>query len=261
MNPVDKIKTENENLLRFRENFRNQSVVAIEQSVKVTYDKVIRDRILFMILTHSIPYRVVKEILSSFNFPEDKFIWLEEQYYWSTAMGFSLEDNDGTLNYRIYFERGIKLSEIIEMDKNKVYRTKTITSLKWDYNSPADYNSTNYYRIIEVNHNHVFAEVKKTGFNLIPKFMMSKLNRGEPFIFYITEDENTDRKSFYTKTRNFYLSDLTPDVLSLTNQNLSEILSDLSEFKIHYFGGGTGKTGERFFNMYFLTYEKIDVYT
>jgi hypothetical protein len=261
MNPVDQIRTENKTLLEFRENFRDLDVVAIEQSVKVTMDKVIRDRILFMVLTHSIAYRRVEKILKSFNFPEDKLVWLEEQYYWSDAMGFSLEDDNGKLNYRIYFERSISLPEIIELDDSKVYRTKTISSLKWDFNEPSNYNSTNYYRIIEVNFNNVFSEVNKTGFTLIPKFMMNWLNRKQPFIFYVTEDENTDRRSFYTKLRNFYLKDLTPDVLALTKHNLSEVLKDLSEFKIHYFGGGISKTGEKFFNMYFLAYEKIDVYS
>lgn len=261
MNPVDRISTSNQTLLEFRENFRDLEIVAIEQSVKVTMDRVIRDRVLFMVLTHTIAYRKVERILLQFNFPKDKLTWLEEQYYWSDAMGFSLEDDGGKRNYRIYFERSISLPEIIELDQNKVYRTKTISSLKWDYNNPSDYNSTNYYRIIEVNHNNVFSEVNKTGFPLIPKFMMNWLNRKQPFIFYVTEDENTDRRSFYTKLRNFYLKDLTSDVLALTKCNLSEVLADLSEFNIHYFGGGISKTGEKFFNMYFLAYEKINVYS
>lgn len=256
MNPVDKVISDNPTVKHFCDVFRNHKITAIEQSVKVTKSKVIYDRVLFMIETYDMSFQDLHKIVTAFNFPKNQQEILQK-YYESDGVGFAIEAEGDITNYRVYFENSIRPEQVPILVEKKVRKKQTITSLKWYHHNPEDYNITNYYYILRnVDMGDIDIAVKNSEFNVIPKFARDAIRAGRSIFLYETEDVNSDRKSFYIRMDNQYLNDLKQDIVTFSSEKLYDSLKVFEKFPINYFAGGISKDREKFFNVYFLTYDK-----
>jgi hypothetical protein len=255
MNPIDKVISDHPAVKNFCEVFRNREISAIEQSVKVTKSKVIRDRVLIGLETYNITFNDVRKIVDAFNFPKDQYEILQE-YYESELVGFAIEAEGDISNYRIYFENGIRPSQVPRLAERKIRKKRTITSLKWDHHNPEKYNITDYYRIVtNVSLGDLGLAVENSGFAVIPKFAKDALRNKKRIFLYETEDTNSDRKSFYIRMEDQYLKDLRQDIVTFSSEKLYDSLKAFENCSINYFAAGISKDREKFFNVYFLIYD------
>ena len=141
---VDYLKTKHPVIEIFCSVFQEFDLVGIEQSVKVIGDSITKDRVLIGIPAHRISYNAMQKILEEFNFPEEHKERLED-YYHATTVIFALEVDGGKLNHRIYFEKDVTLNDVEFYAKNGIKYANTITSVKWDFETPTDCNFTKYF--------------------------------------------------------------------------------------------------------------------
>lgn len=254
MNPVDKVITENSIVKNFCEIFRNQTITAIEQSIKITKSKIIRDRVLFMIETADISYAMMEKIAKALNIPQSNIL---QDYYKSDGVGFAIEVEKDIANYRIYFENSIRPHEVPELAERKIRTKQTITSLKWNFHNPEDYTNTDYFRIINnVSIYDVDSAVEKAGFYFVPKFAKDALKKHRKLFLYETTDKNSSRKSFYIRMDDLYLNEVKQDVVAFSSEKVFDSLKIFENFRVNYYAGGISKDREKFINVYFLIYDK-----
>jgi hypothetical protein len=257
MNPIDKVITNNSVIKNFSEIFRDETITAIEQSVKITKENVIYDRVLFMIETSNISYVKMEKIAKILKIPHDEIL---DEYYRSDGVGFGIQVDDDEINYRIYFEKGILQTEIPKLAREKIRTKKTITSLKWNPNEPKDFNNTDYYRILT---NTTLLDInnaaEKACFYHSPKFAKDAFKKNKKVFLYETTDTNSERKSFYINIDDLYLNDVRQDVVNFSSEKIFDSLKIFEEFKINYFSAGVDKNNKKFMTVYFLTYDKDEV--
>lgn len=254
MNPVDQVITDNSIVKNFCEVFRNQTITAIEQSVKITKSKIIRDRVLFMIETADIPFSTIEKIVKAFNIPQSDIL---QEYYNSDGVGFAIEVEKDIANYRIYFENSIRPHEVPELAERKIRTRQTITSLKWNFHNPEEYTNTDYYRIVNnVTLYDIGDAVEKAGFHFIPKFAKDAVKKNRRMFLYETTDKNSSRKSFYIRMDDLYLNEVKQDVVAFSNEKVFDSLKIFEKFRVNYYAGGISKDKEKFINVYFLIYDK-----
>jgi hypothetical protein len=254
MNPVDRVITENSIVKNFCEIFRNQTITAIEQSVKITKSKVIRDRVLFMIETADIPFAMVEKIAKALNMPNHEIL---QDYWKSDGVGFAIEVDKEIANYRIYFENSIRPYEVPELAEKKIEKKQTISSIKWDFHAPENYTNTNYYRVVKnVTIYDVDTAVEKAGFYFVPKFAKDALKNDRRMFLYETTDTNSSRKSFYIRMDDLYLNEVKNDVVAFSSEKIFDTLKVFENFRVNYYAGGISKDKEKFINVYFLIYDK-----
>jgi len=254
MNPVDQVITDNPIVKNFCEVFRNQTIAAIEQSVKITKSKIIRDRVLFMIETADIPFSTIEKIVKAFNIPQSEIL---QEYYNSDGVGFAIEVEKDIANYRIYFENSIRPHEVPELAERKIRTRQTITSLKWNFHNPEEYTNTDYYRIVNnVTLYDIGDAVEKAGFYFIPKFAKDAVKKNRRMFLYETTDKNSSRKSFYIRMDDLYLNEVEQDVVAFSSEKVFDSLKIFEKFRVNYYAGGISKDKEKFINVYFLIYDK-----
>jgi hypothetical protein len=254
MNPVDRVITENQIVKNFCEIFRNQTITAIEQSVKITKSKVIRDRVLFMIETADIPFAMIEKIAKALNMPKSDIL---QDYWKSDGVGFAIEVEKDLANYRIYFENSIRPHEVPELAEKNIRKKQTISSIKWDLHDPENYTNTNYYRIVNnVSIYDVGDAVEKSGFHFVPKFAKDALKKHRKMFLYETTDTNSSRKSFYIRMDDLYLNEVKQDVVAFSSEKIFDTLKVFEKFRVNYYAGGISKDKEKFINVYFLIYDK-----
>lgn len=254
MNPVDKVITDNSIVKNFCEIFRNHTITAIEQSVKITKSKIIRDRVLFMIETSNISYVMMDKITKTLNIPKSNIL---QDYYNSDEVGFAIEVEKDIANYRIYFENSIRPYEIPELAEQKIRTKQTITSLKWNFHNPEEYTNTDYFRVIKnVSVYDVDNAVEKAGFYFVPKFAKDALKNNRKMFLYETTDKNSSRKSFYIRMNDLYLNEIKQDVVAFSSEKVFDSLKIFENFPVNYYAGGISKDKEKFINVYFLIYDK-----
>jgi len=254
MNPVDQVITDNPIVKNFCEVFRNQTITAIEQSVKITKSKIIRDRVLFMIETADIPFSTIEKIVKAFNIPQSEIL---QEYYNSDGVGFAIEVEKDIANYRIYFENSIRPHEVPELAERKIRTRQTITSLKWNFHNPEEYTNTDYYRIVNnVTLYDIGDAVEKAGFYFIPKFAKDAVKKNRRMFLYETTDKNSSRKSFYIRMDDLYLNEVKQDVVAFSSEKVFDSLKIFEKFRVNYYAGGISKDKEKFINVYFLIYDK-----
>lgn len=254
MNPVDKVITENSIVKNFCEIFRNQTITAIEQSVKITKSKIIRDRVLFMIETADISHATIEKIAKALNMPQSDIL---QDYYKSDGVGFAIEVEKDIANYRIYFENSIRPHEVPELAEKKIRTKQTITSLKWNFHNPEEYTNTDYFRVVNnVSIYDVGDAVEKAGFYFVPKFAKDALKKHRKMFLYETTDKNSSRKSFYIRMDDLYLNEIKQDVVAFSSEKVFDSLKIFENFRVNYYAGGISKDKEKFINVYFLIYDK-----
>lgn len=253
---VDYLKTKHPVIEIFCSVFQEFDPVAIEQSVKVIGDSITKDRVLIGIPAHRISYNAMQKILEGFNFPEEHKERLED-YYRATTVIFALEVDGGKLNHRIYFEKNVTINDVEFYAKNSIKYANTITSVKWDFETPTNCNFTGYFlQVKNVDMYDIEFSIRNSGFNFIPKFVRTAKKNDKKVYLYNAVDENTDRKSFYVSIDDIYLRDLKTDILQLGNTRTYEKLEEFSDFEISNFGGGISKDGNKFYNIYFTMYKE-----
>ena len=241
MDTIDNL-TKNTKVLEFFDNFFNdtillENVFEIEQSAKVTKNKILPDRFLIQLnKTKDVTFDKIFNIVTKYNFPKDK-IDLAIEYYNREdcdVVIFGIEADNNVIRYKLYFEyeNGIK-----------------VFGIKWNELKSS---ITTYTQTFSVNFKDL---VSKSNFNIVPKFVVE--NKFNISGIYVIEDVQTNKNGFNItfNTGTLYLKDLTEDVLSLTNQDIN-ILYNLKEYPLRHFTGGVENNLDKYFNLYFVVYDK-----
>jgi hypothetical protein len=200
------MSSKNIKVLEFFDNFFNdtillENVFEIEQSAKVTKNKILPDRFLIQLYkTKDVTLDKILNIVTKYNFPKDK-IDLATEYYNREdcdVVIFGIEADDNTIRYKLYFEY-----------ENNV----KILGIKWNELKSS---ITTYTQTFSVNFKDL---VSKSNFNIVPKFVLD--NKSNIAGIYIVEDTQTNKNGFDItfNTGTLYLKDLSEDVLSFTNQD------------------------------------------
>ena len=241
MDTIDNL-TKNIKVLEFFDNFFNdtillQNVFKVEQSAKVTKNKILPDRFVIQLYkTKDVSLNKILDIVKKYNFPEDQIDIATEYYNREDCdvVLFGIEADDNTIRYKLYFE---------------YENNAKILGIKWNNLKST---ITNYIQIFSVNFKNL---VSKSNFNIVPKFVMD--NKSNIAGIYIVEDTQTNKNGFNIVFNNgtLYLKDLTEDVLSLTNQDIS-ILYNLKDYPLRHFTGGVENNLDKYFNLYFVIYDK-----
>ena len=180
MDTIDNL-TKNTKVLEFFDNFFNDNILLenifkIEQSSKITKNKILSDRFLIQLYkTKDVTLSKIISIVKKYNFPKDK-IDLATEYYKRkdcNVVIFGIEADNNNIRYKLYFEyeNGIK-----------------VLGIKWNELKSS---ITTYTQTFSVNFKDL---VSKSNFNIVPKFIVE--NKFNISGIYVIEDAQTNKNGF-----------------------------------------------------------------
>jgi len=202
-----------------------ENLFKIEQSAKITKDKILSDRfVLQFTKTSDIKLDTILNFYERYKFPLDR-IPIAKEYFNRidcNTIILGIEADNNKIRYKLYFEYS---------NYNK------ILGIKWGDNK----SELTYY-------NKIFKIPENT-----PKFILDR-NHNIIGIYDIT-NENNKRNAFdfMFDSKTTYLKDISKDILSITNQNIN-CLTHLKWFDLRHFTEGIDN---KYFNIYFVVYWKI----
>ena len=213
-----------------------KNLFKIEQSAKITENKILSDRFLLQFnKTNGITLKGILDFFEYYNFPVDR-ISVANEYFNRIdcdVIIFGIEADNEKIRFKLYFE---------------YFNKRKILGIKW-INSKSTI--THYNQLSEISYSDL---VKKSNFNIVPKFILDK-SSDIIGVYDITEEHN-EKNAFNIMFDNgsMYLKDLSNDVLSITKIDIN-CLSHLKWFNLRHFTGGT-ENNNKYFNIYFVVYWK-----
>jgi len=230
---LDSIRTDNTHVKEFLQNFQSEfwqaHKIKIHHSVKVTKERLVRDRVLvFIYKKQNFTYvNDVLKLVRKYNFPEKYLLRLMSEYQTCNCIMFAIEADGDIVKYKVYFETPLKNFGFgFKWTKSKSVVTRYDLKLTSEYKAAID----------------------ASGFNLYPEFLeKTKINR-----VISVKDENTSKRGFELEFDSLYLKDISRDVSNLTFVNIYDTLKNLANLPIIHFSGGVESNGDKYFNLYFV---------
>lgn len=230
---LDSISTDNTHVKEFLQNFQSEfwqaHKIKIHHSVKVTKERLVRDRVIvFIYKKQNFTYiNDVLKLVRKYDFPEKYVLRLMSEYQTCNCIMFAIEADGDIVKYKVYCETPFKNFGFgFKWVKSKSVVTKYELKLTSEYKAAID----------------------ASGFNLYPEFIeKTKINR-----VISVKDENTSKRGFELEFASLYLKDISRDVSNLTFVNIYDTLKDLANLPIIHFSGGVESNGDKYFNLYFV---------
>ena len=230
---IDSVRTDNAHVKEFVNQFQSEfwqaHKIKIHQSVKVTKERLVRDRVIVFIYKKQnfTSINDVLKLVRKYNFPEKYVLRLMAEYKNCSCIMFAIEADGDVAKYKVYCEIPLQ---------NFGFGFKWVKSnsvvTRYDLKPASEYK----------------ALIDASGFNLYPQFLeKTKITRAAS-----VKDENTSKRGFELEFNSLYLKDISRDVSNLTFVNIYDKLKDLANLPIIHFSGGLESNGDKYFNLYFV---------
>ena len=230
---LDSIRTDNTHVKEFLHNFQSEFWQAhsmkIHHSVKVTKERLVRDRVIvFIFKKQNFTYvNDVLKLVRKYGFPEKYVLRLTSEYDTCNCIMFAIEADGDIVKYKVYCETPFKNFGF----GFKWIESKSVVT-RYDLKPASEYK----------------AVIDASGFNLYPEFFeKTKIVR-----VLSVKDENTSKRGFELEFDSLYLKDISRDVSNLTHMKIYDKLKDLANLPIIHFSGGLESNGDKYFNLYFV---------
>jgi len=230
---LDSVRTDNAHVKEFVHQFQNEfwqaHKIKIHHSVKVTKDRLIRDRVIVFIYKKQnfTSINDVLKLVRKYNFPEKYVLRLMSEYKNCSCIMFAIEADGDIAKYKVYCELP---TQNFGFGFKWVGPKSVVT--RYDLKPASEYK----------------ALIDASGFNLYPEFLeKTKITRAAS-----VKDENTSKRGFELEFNSLYLKDISRDVSNLTFVNIYDKLKDLANLPIIHFSGGLESNGDKYFNLYFV---------
>lgn len=230
---LNSIRTDNAHVKEFLDNFKSEfwleHKIKIHHSVKVTKERLVRDRVIVFIYKKQnfTSINDVLKLVRKYDFPEKYVLRLMSEYKNCSCIMFAIEADGDVAKYKVYCEIPLQNFGF----GFKWVKSKSVVT-RYDLKSASEYK----------------ALIDASGFNLYPEFLeKTEITRAAS-----VRDENTSKRGFELEFESLYLKDISKDVSNLTFVNIYDKLKDLSNLPIIHFSGGLESNGDKYFNLYFM---------
>ena len=230
---LNSIRTDNAHVKEFLDNFKSEfwleHKIKIHHSVKVTKERLVRDRVIVFIYKKQnfTSINDVLKLVRKYDFPEKYVLRLMSEYKNCSCIMFAIEADGDVAKYKVYCEIPLQNFGF----GFKWVKSKSVVT-RYDLKSASEYK----------------ALIDASGFNLYPEFLeKTEITRAAS-----VRDENTSKRGFELEFESLYLKDISKDVSNLTFVNIYDKLKDLSNLPIIHFSGGLESNGDKYFNLYFV---------
>ena len=230
---LDSVRTDNTHVKEFVHQFQSEfwqaHKIKIHHSVKVTKDRLIRDRVIVFIYKKQnfTSINDVLKLVRKYNFPEKYALRLISEYKKCNCIMFAIEADGDVTKYKVYCEIPLQNFGF----GFKWVGSKSVVT-RYDLKPASEYK----------------ALIDASGFNLYPEFLeTTKITRAMS-----VKDENTSKRGFELEFGSLYLKDISRDVSNLTHMKIYDTLKDLANLPIIHFSGGLESNGDKYFNLYFV---------
>jgi hypothetical protein len=231
---LDSVRTDNAHVKEFLRNFQSEfwqaHKIKVHHSVKVTKERLVRDRVIVFInkKQNFTSINDVLKLVRKYNFPEKYVSRLTSEYKNCSCIMFAIEADGDVAKYKIYCEIPFQ-----NFGFGFKWTKSNSVITRYDWSKKVD----NYKSLIDA-----------SGFNLYPKFLETK----KITLVYSVKDETTSKRGFEFALEDTYLKDISRDVSNLTHVNIYDKLKDLANLPIIHFSGGVESNGDKYFNLYFV---------
>jgi len=230
---LNSIRTDNAHVKEFLDNFKSEfwleHKIKIHHSVKVTKERLVRDRVIVFIYKKQnfTSINDVLKLVRKYDFPEKYVLRLMSEYKNCSCIMFAIEADGDVAKYKVYCEIPLQNFGF----GFKWVKSKSVVT-RYDLKPSSEYK----------------ALIDASGFNLYPEFLeKTEITRAAS-----VRDENTSKRGFELEFESLYLKDISKDVSNLTFVNIYDKLKDLSNLPIIHFSGGLESNGDKYFNLYFM---------
>lgn len=226
-----------------------------EQSVKVTKDGIIYDRMLIWFESDKISLDWIYEKAELLDYPYTNDINAFNGFIGSKNTAFSIEKTkNNSIEYRIYFEYDLKYllsKNLIDYSIKDIVKIPSLIGYKWEKNN-ANIRITDY-SIVKFRNSQLLLDIFGTNF-FIPSFAKKIIERHHNIIdFYIVNDRGGNRISYDIGFKKITptIDDLSADIDELFGINIKSKLRNFTMNMLGHISCGNDKNGDPFITFYF----------
>jgi hypothetical protein len=234
-NIFDKVISNDDDVKKFVEMFKDYKPYCIEQSTKVSKTSLMPNRIAIGFNKKSMTKQEVIAMAKALGIPDiHQATYFYNQYDTCSSIGFGLEKNESNSNYRMYFEKELSDLQKDELKAKHIREVPTIEGLKWYSDQATSHFDTTIYYSQLYNETQEDRDnlINKAKFSFIPKiFSLDKTPDIMTNYFAVTRGL-VERNAFYIRM-DCPISELTNDILTFTECDLKQELQAFADANVN----------------------------